>query len=135
MSLRNQAIANSINLLLAVLARTRDEKKFRWTYTQIARLATILSKKDYYVERINWIKDLFDQDHPALEATRNLLTRTNPHHRKTIIQTFIINRLLPPRLPGYQPDHALQSPLLRLLCRQLQTGYGTFPRDHPSGLG
>jgi MoaA/NifB/PqqE/SkfB family radical SAM enzyme len=94
MSLRNQAIANSINLLLAVLARTRDEKKFRWTYTQIARLATILSKKDYYVERINWIKDLFDQDHPALEATRNLLTRTNPHHRKTIIQTFIINQLL-----------------------------------------
>jgi MoaA/NifB/PqqE/SkfB family radical SAM enzyme len=94
MSLRNQAIANSINLLLAALARTRDEKKFRWTYTQVARLAVLLAKKDYYVDRINWIKDLFDRDHPALEVTRKILTRTNPHHRKTIIQTFVINQLL-----------------------------------------
>jgi MoaA/NifB/PqqE/SkfB family radical SAM enzyme len=94
MSLRNQAIANSINLLLAALSRTTDEKKFRWTYTQIARLATLLARKDYYVERINWIRDLFDQNHPSLEVTKKILYRTNPHHRKTIIQTFIINQLL-----------------------------------------
>ena len=94
MSLRNQALANSINLLLAALARTRDEKKFRWTYTQIARLAILLARKDYYVSKIQWIKELFDRDHPSLEVTRKILTRTNPHHRKTIIQTLIINQLL-----------------------------------------
>ena len=65
MSVRNQAMANSINLLLAALSRTTDEKKFRWTYTQIARLAVLLAKKDYYVDRINWIRDLFDRDHPG----------------------------------------------------------------------
>ena len=94
MSLRNQAIANSINLLLAALSRTHDEKKFRWTYTQIARLAALLARKDYYVDRINWIRDLFDQNHPSLEVTKKILYRTNPHHRKTIIQTLIINQLL-----------------------------------------
>jgi hypothetical protein len=83
MSLRNQALANSINLLLAALARTRDERKFRWTYTQIARLATLLARKDYYVSRILWIMELFDRDHPALEVTKKILYRTNPHHRKT----------------------------------------------------
>ncbi len=73
MSLRNQALANSINLLLAALARTKDEKKFRWTYTQIARLATLLARKDYYVSTIQWIKELFDRDHPALEVTKKIL--------------------------------------------------------------
>ncbi len=83
-----------INMLMASLAHVTNDKLFKLTYRTIARLAEKLGKKDYYVRRIRWIRDLFDQGHPALEITKKILRSLNPHHRKTIIQSYVINQLL-----------------------------------------
>jgi len=87
-------LIRSLSLLFAVLSRIRNEKVFKWSYSLIAFLAEKLVKKDYYVEKIRWIKELFDGNHPSLTVAKKILRGTNPHHRKTILRAFIINQLL-----------------------------------------
>ncbi|MBN1277623.1 MAG: radical SAM protein [Deltaproteobacteria bacterium] len=87
-------LIKALNLLFSVLSLVRNDRIFRWSYSLIAFFAQRLVKKDYYVEKIRWIKGLFDSSHPCLPATRKILQGTNPHHRKTIIKSFIINQLL-----------------------------------------
>jgi MoaA/NifB/PqqE/SkfB family radical SAM enzyme len=83
-----------ICLLFALLARIRNDRLFRLAYAALALLAARLVKKDYYVATIYWIKKLFDRNHPSLTVTRNILRRTNPHHRRTLIKAAVINQLL-----------------------------------------
>jgi uncharacterized Fe-S cluster-containing radical SAM superfamily protein len=81
--------------LMAGLAHfTHHERLFRCTYRIIARLAERLAKKDYYVEKIRWIRSLFDEDHPSAGIARRFLRYPNPHHRKTIIKSFFLNEML-----------------------------------------
>jgi hypothetical protein len=84
----------AVNLLFASLSWIRNERVFRWSYSLIALLAEKLAKKDYYVKKIRWIKEKFDSNHPSLTVTKKILQGTNPHHRKTLIKTFIINQAL-----------------------------------------
>lgn len=84
----------ALNMLFAALAWIRNERAFTWSYTLIAFLAEKLAKKDYYVAKIRWIKQKFDSNHPSLSVTKRILQGINPHHRKTIIKTFVINQLL-----------------------------------------
>lgn len=93
-SLKQNILIHALNLLFALLAWIRNDRVFKWSYSLIAFLAEKLVKKDYYVEKIRWIKDLFDSKHPSLIVTKTILRGTNPHHRKTIIKAFIINQLL-----------------------------------------
>lgn len=83
-----------LNILFATLARIKNERAFRGAYSLIAFLAEKLAKKDYYIAKIRWIKAKFDENHPSLTVVKKILQSTNPHHRKTIIRTFIINQLL-----------------------------------------
>jgi len=92
--IKNTILIHTINILFIVLARIENERLFRWVYTMLARLAEGLAKKDYYVEKIQWIKKLFDENHPSLAVTKRILRGINPHHRKTLIRTAIINQLL-----------------------------------------
>jgi len=92
--MKQNLFIHAINLLFAALARIRNERLFRWSYSLIALLAEKLVKKDYYVRRIRWIKEKFDTNHPSLTVTKKILQGTNPHHRKTIIKAFVINQLL-----------------------------------------
>jgi len=66
----------------------KNESVFKRLYSLIAWLAEKLVKKDYYVKKIRWIKELFDSNHPSLTVTKKILRGTNPHHRKTIIKAF-----------------------------------------------
>lgn len=93
-TLKQKLLIQAVNTLFAVLAWIRNDRLFRWAYSLIAYLAENLVKKDYYIEKIRWIKGLFDHRHPSLTVTRNILRGTNAHHRKTIIRAFIINQLL-----------------------------------------
>jgi MoaA/NifB/PqqE/SkfB family radical SAM enzyme len=93
-NLKQNLLIRALNLLFVFLAWIRSERVFRWSYSLIALLAEKLVKKDYYVERIRWIKGKFDSNHPSLTVTKRILRSTNPHHRKTVIRTFIINQLL-----------------------------------------
>ena len=92
--IKQNALVYSLNLLFSFLAWIKSERMFRRVYSWIASLAEKLVKKDYYVDRIRWIKGLFDDNHPSLDAVKKILRGTNPHHRKTIIKVFVINQLL-----------------------------------------
>lgn len=92
--IKQTVLIKALNLLFAALSRIKSKKAFRWSYSLLAFFAEKLVKKDYYVEKIRWIKQLFDSNHPSLTVTKKILQGTNPHHRKTIIKSFIINQLL-----------------------------------------
>lgn len=92
--IKERLLVNTICILFALLAKIKNESLFRRAYAVIAVLAAKLVKKDYYVEKIQWIQRLFDSNHPSLTVTQRILARTNPHHRKTIVKAAIINQLL-----------------------------------------
>ncbi len=92
--IKQYLLVHALNSLFAILARIRSERAFMWSYWLIAFLAEKLVKKDYYVAKIRWIKEKFDSKHPSLNVTKKILHGTNPHHRNTIIKTFVINQLL-----------------------------------------
>jgi MoaA/NifB/PqqE/SkfB family radical SAM enzyme len=84
-----------IDLLMATLAHlTENDQLFKITYRTLAKLAEELVQRDYYVRKIRWIRELFDQDHPSVRLAKRFLRYPNPHHRKTIIQSFILNEML-----------------------------------------
>lgn len=93
-TVKNRLLIYTINMLFIALSHIRNDRAFKWAYTVIALLAEKLVKKDYYVDKIRWIKKLFDENHPSLKVIRNILRGTNPHHRKTIIRTAVLNQLL-----------------------------------------
>jgi MoaA/NifB/PqqE/SkfB family radical SAM enzyme len=102
-----------IDRLMAVLAHlTSNETLFRLTYRAIALLAEKLARKDYYVRKIRWIRELFDTGHPSINIARRFLSRPNPHHRKTIIQSFIFNEMLvgTNRRKAFQDSHGFYPP-------------------------
>jgi hypothetical protein len=92
--IKRSLLVRALNLLFASLSWIRSERIFRWSYSLIALLAEKLAKKDYYVKKIRWIKEIFDSNHPSLTGTKKILRGTNPHHRKTLIKTLIINQAL-----------------------------------------
>ncbi|MCP4748485.1 MAG: radical SAM protein [Desulfobacteraceae bacterium] len=84
----------AICLLFSLLAALRNDALFQKIYTLMAFLAASLAKKDYYAEKIYWVKRLFDRNHPSLTVTRKILQQTNPRHRRTLVKSAIINQLL-----------------------------------------
>ncbi|MBC8393852.1 MAG: radical SAM protein [Deltaproteobacteria bacterium] len=87
-------LVHSISFLFASLSWIKNDTLFRWFYTLLSFLAEKLAKKDYYIEKIRWIKGLFDNNHPSLAVTKKILRGINPHYRKTLIRTAIINQML-----------------------------------------
>ncbi len=92
--IKQNLLVRALNLLFGALASIRSERVFGWSYSLIALLAEKLARKDYYVKKIKWIKEKFDSNHPSLTVTKKILQDTNPHHRKTLIKTLIINQAL-----------------------------------------
>jgi len=92
--IKQDLLVRALNFLFSSLSWIRNERVFRWSYSLIAWLAEKLAKKDYYVKKIRWIKEIFDNNHPSLTVAKKILRGTNPHHRKTLIKTFIINHAL-----------------------------------------
>ena len=74
---------------LSLLANTSKENLIRLTY-----LAEKIPQKQSYQEKIQWIRSLFETDHPALAIARRLLNEAHPHHRGKIISNLIVNQLL-----------------------------------------
>jgi MoaA/NifB/PqqE/SkfB family radical SAM enzyme len=92
--IKQKLLVHLINFLFALLSWIKNERLFRWSYALLAFLSEKLAKKDYYVEKIRWIKGLFDNNHPSLAVTKKILRGINPHYRKTLIKTAIINQML-----------------------------------------
>ena len=74
---------------LSLLANASTENLIRLTY-----LAEKIPQKESYQEKIQWIRNLFQTNHPALTIAKRVLNETHPHHRKKIISNLIVNQLL-----------------------------------------
>ena len=138
--LRLQVFA--IDRLMAGLAHlTYHDRLFRFTYRAVAKLAERLAKKDYYVRKIRWIRDLFDRDHPSINIARRFLRHPNPHHRKTIIRSFFLNEMLvgTNRRKAYQdangfypPGMIVISPTMRCDLHCAGCYAGSYPKSELS---
>jgi MoaA/NifB/PqqE/SkfB family radical SAM enzyme len=102
---------------LSLLANTSKENLIRLTY-----LAEKIPYKETYREKIQWIRTLFQNNHPGLSIARRVLSEPHPHHRQKIISNFIINQLLlgtnrrkafEAEKGFYPPDAMLISPTMR----------------------
>jgi MoaA/NifB/PqqE/SkfB family radical SAM enzyme len=101
---------------------------------RLTRLAEKIPQKDYYREKIEWIRKLFERDHPALGIARRFIKETNPKQRETLVH-FLADQFLEGTNrrkafelnTGYYPPRAmLISPTMRcnLHC------YGCYAGDY-----
>jgi len=101
----------------SLLANASTENLIRLTH-----LAEKIPQKESYREKIQWIRTLFQTNHPGLAIARRVLGEIHPHHRKKIISNFIVNQLLvgtnrrkafEVERGFYPPDAMLISPTMR----------------------
>ena len=62
--------------------------------TKLSLLALRITKRAHYKERIIWIRDLFEQQHPSIKVIKKILGETHPRQREQLIKTFFVNQLL-----------------------------------------
>ncbi len=108
---------------LSLLASASKENLIRLSY-----LAEKIPQKESYREKIRWIRTLFHTDHPALTIARRLLNETHPHHRKKIINNFIINQLLvgTNRRKAFEEERGFKPPNAMLLSPTMRCNLQCF---------
>jgi len=117
----------------SLLANASTENLIRLTH-----LAEKIPQKESYREKIQWIRTLFQTNHPGLAIARRVLSETHPHHRKKIISNFIINQLLvgtnrrkafDAERGFYPPDAMLISPTMRCNLNCYGCYSGIYPQE------
>lgn len=127
--LKRISLVKFTTLALSLLSGSSKENLIRLTH-----LAEKIPQKTSYREKIEWIRELFQRDHPSLEIARRLLREGNLKQREKIIH-FLVNQFLEGTnrrkdfalQTGYYPPRAiLISPTMRcnLNC------YGCYAGDY-----
>ncbi len=88
-SLKNYTRDKVASYLLAMATSSSDETLIKMTY-----LMEMIPKKDYYKERIRWIRNLIQQKHPSMEFPRRILKELHPNQRDKWITNLAVNHLL-----------------------------------------
>jgi len=133
-SLKNYSTEKIISLLLSLAGNSSNENLVRMTY-----LMELLPKKDYYRERIRWIRQLIRDNHPSIEFPRRILRDLHPNQRDKWIANLTVNHLLSgtnkrkawlDREGYYPPSTVVISPTMRcnLSC------YGCYAGDYDKSL-
>jgi MoaA/NifB/PqqE/SkfB family radical SAM enzyme len=133
-SLKNYSTEKIISLLLSMATNSSNENLVRMTY-----LMELLPKKDYYRERIRWIRQLIRENHPSIEFPRRILRDLHPNQRDKWISNLAVNHLLSgtnkrkawlDREGYYPPSTVVISPTMRcnLSC------YGCYAGDYDKSL-
>jgi MoaA/NifB/PqqE/SkfB family radical SAM enzyme len=119
-----------LSLLLSLATNASSENLVRMT-----RLAERIPKKEYYRERIRWIRRLVEENHPAIEFPRRILREIHPNQRDKWVTNLAVNHLLSgtnkrkafaDREGFYPPSTVVVSPTMRcnLSC------YGCYAGDY-----
>lgn len=127
--LKRISLVKFITLALSLLSNSSKENLIRFT-----RLAEKIPQKDSYREKIGWIRELFQRDHPSLEIARRILSESNPKQREKVVQ-FLVDQFLEgtnrrkdfaSKTGFYPPRSILISPTMRcnLHC------YGCYAGDY-----
>lgn len=133
-SLKNYSTEKIISLLLSMATSSSNENLARMTY-----LMELIPKKDYYRERIRWIRQLIRENHPSIEFPRKILRDLHPNQRDKWISNLAVNHLLSgtnkrkawaDREGYYPPSTVVISPTMRcnLSC------YGCYAGDYDKSL-
>jgi MoaA/NifB/PqqE/SkfB family radical SAM enzyme len=133
-SIKNYTTEKIVSLLLSMATNCSNENLVRMTY-----LMELIPKKDYYRERIRWIRQLIRENHPSIEFPRRILRDLHPNQRDKWITALTVNHLLAgtnkrkaweEREGYYPPSTVVISPTMRcnLSC------YGCYAGDYDKTL-
>ena len=86
--LKRVSLIKFSTLAFSLLSSSSKENLVRLT-----RLAEKIPRKDSYREKIEWVRELFERDHPVLELARRFIKETNPKQRGTLVH-FLIDQFL-----------------------------------------
>lgn len=133
-SLKDYSREKIVSLLLSLATSSSTENLVRMTY-----LMELIPKKDYYRERIRWIRQLVRDNHPSIEFPRRILRDLHPNQRDKWITNLAVNHLLSgtnkrkewqEREGYYPPSTVVISPTMKcnLSC------YGCYAGDYVKSL-
>ncbi len=133
-NLKNYSMEKIVSILLSMATSSSKENLVRMTY-----LMELLPKKDYYRERIRWIRGLIRENHPSIEFPRRILRDLHPNQRDKWITNLTVNHLLSgtnkrkawaEREGYYPPSTVVISPTMKcnLSC------YGCYAGDYDRSL-
>lgn len=133
-SLKNYSTEKIVSLLLSMATSSSNETLARMTH-----LMELIPKKEYYKERIRWIRQLIRDNHPSIEFPRRILKDIHPNQRSKWITNLAVNHLLAgtnkrkawaDREGFYPPSTVVISPTMKcnLSC------YGCYAGDYGKGL-
>jgi len=88
-SLKTYTRDKVVSYLLNMATSSSDETLIKMTH-----LMEMIPKKDYYKDRIRWIRNLVQQKHPSIEFPRRILKELHPNQRDKWITNLAINHLL-----------------------------------------
>lgn len=88
-SLKNYTTEKIVSMLLAMATSSSNE-----TLAKMTHLMELIPKKDYYRERIRWIRGLIRDNHPSIEFPRRILRDIHPNQRQKWITNLTVNHLL-----------------------------------------
>ncbi|AJE04563.1 radical SAM protein [Geobacter pickeringii] len=87
--LKNYTTEKIVSVLLSLATSASNENLARMTH-----LMELIPKKDYYRERIRWIRQLIRENHPSIEFPRRILRELHPNQRDKWITNLTVNHLL-----------------------------------------
>jgi MoaA/NifB/PqqE/SkfB family radical SAM enzyme len=133
-SLKNYSTEKIVSLLLSMATSSSNETLARMTH-----LMELIPKKEYYKEKIRWIRQLIRENHPSIEFPRRILQDIHPNQRSKWITNLAVNHLLAgtnkrkawaDREGFYPPSTVVISPTMKcnLSC------YGCYAGDYGKGL-
>ena len=133
-NLKNYSTEKVVSLLLSLATNASTENLARMTY-----LMELIPKKDYYRERIRWIRQLIRENHPSITFPRRILKELHPNQRDKWITNLAVNHLLSgtnkrkawaDREGYYPPSTVVISPTMKcnLSC------YGCYAGDYQKSL-
>ena len=133
-SIKNYSTEKIVSLLLSMATSSSNETLARMTH-----LMELIPKKEYYKEKIRWIRQLIRENHPSIEFPRRILQDIHPNQRSKWITNLAVNHLLSgtnkrkawaDREGFYPPSTVVISPTMKcnLSC------YGCYAGDYGKGL-
>ncbi len=133
-TLKNYTKEKVLSYLLSLATNSSDESLIRMT-----QLLEMMARKDYYKDRIRWIRGLIREKHPSIEFPRRILRDLHPNQRDKWISNLLINHLLngtnqrkewSDKHGYYPPSTVVISPTMRcnLNC------YGCYAGDYDKSL-
>ena len=88
-SLKKYTKEKVLSYLLTLATNSSDETLIKMTH-----LMEMIPKKDYYKDRIRWIRGLVRDKHPSIEFPRRILRDLHPNQRDKWISNLLVNHLL-----------------------------------------